>query len=848
MNLILALLIISCLFLIIWLVQLHKKLRSQNVADKLLLKSEQRFQSLLESIPNISVQGYDRNHRVIFWNKASEKLYGYSKEEALGQLIDDLIIPEDMKAAVTEGVDSWMNGGEAIPTAELALKIKSGQLIDVYSSHVMQYDRKGNPEMYCIDIDLTARKQDEIALKLSEQRAHAIIDNSPTPLALHNTSQKVIFLNDAFTEQFGYVVEDIPTYIEWGTKAYPDEEYGSEMRRLWEERIEEHIRGEGKFEPLEIKICCKNGEYKTVLVNASLMTDSLGVFNGEILVSLYDITERKKLDEERALTSMVFNHTSEGMLTTNAEKVITAINPAFCELTGYSEDEVVGEPSLLLMSDRHDANFYIEMNKELDRTGRWQGEVWTNQKTGEGLLVWLTVNTIYNEDSTIKLRLGLFSNITERKKAETLALKQAYYDTLTSLPNRTMFHDRLGQEIRKSNRSNKPLALFFLDLDKFKDVNDTFGHPVGDKLLIEAAKRITDCVRDTDTVARLGGDEFTVILPDLDDIHGIERTASKIIKSLSQQFQLDNNIIYISASIGITLYPNDASNVNDLLKNADQAMYFAKDSGRSRFSYFTRQMQESSLERFNLTNDLRVALAKNQLELYYQPIIYLPTGRIHKAEALLRWKHPERGMVSPAEFIPLAEDSGLINEIGDWVFQQATQQVKSYQQYDADFQVSINVSPAQFREEHNWSSVITQEYFAGSNVVIEITEGLLMEDNELIAEQLLNFRDAGIQVAIDDFGTGYSSLSYLNKFDIDYLKIDQSFIRNLAENSSEMVLSEAIIVMAHQLGLKVIAEGVETEQQRDLLAAAGCDYVQGYLFSKPLPVDEFQALLNSVDT
>jgi diguanylate cyclase (GGDEF)-like protein len=408
-----------------------------------------------------------------------------------------------------------------------------------------------------------------------------------------------------------------------------------------------------------------------------------------------------------------------------------------------------------------------------------------------------------------------------------------------------MFHDRLGQEIRKSNRSNKPLALFFLDLDKFKDVNDTFGHPVGDTLLIEAAKRITDCVRDTDTVSRLGGDEFTVILSDLDDIHGIERIASNIIKSLSQQFQLDNNIIYISASIGITLYPNDANNVNDLLKNADQAMYFAKDSGRSRFSYFTPQMQKSSLERFNLTRDLRVALAKNQLELYYQPIIYLPTGRIHKAEALLRWKHPERGMVSPAEFIPLAEDSGLINEIGSWVFQQATEQARSCQQYNADFQVSINVSPVQFRDENDWGSVITQEYFAGSNVVIEITEGLLMEDNELIAEQLLNFRDVGIQVAIDDFGTGYSSLSYLNKFDIDYLKIDQSFIRNLSSDSNEMALSEAIIVMAHKLGLKVIAEGVETEHQRDLLASAGCDYVQGYLFSKPLPVDEFKALLNS---
>ncbi|MBL1321295.1 MAG: EAL domain-containing protein [Methylophaga sp.] len=845
MNLILTILSLSCVFLIVWIIYLHQKISAQSVADKLLLKSEQRFQSLLENIPNISVQGYNRDRRVIFWNEASEKLYGYSKKEALGQLIEDLIIPDEMKGVVIEATDNWMSGGEAIPAAELALKTKSGQLIDVYSSHVMQYDRNGNPEMYCIDIDLTARKQDGAALKLSERRARAIIDNSPTPLALHNTSQEIIFLNDAFTEQFGYVVEDIPTYIEWGSNVYPDQDYGHEIRTIWEERIERYISSGDKFESLEIKIRCKNGSFKTVLVNASLMADSLGAFNGEILISLYDITERKKLEEERALAAMMFKHTSEGMMASNTEKIITAVNPAFCELSGYSEDEVIGEPSLLLMSDRHDASFYIEMNQELDRIGRWQGEVWNKRKTGEDLLVWLTVNTIYNEDNTIKLRVGLFSDITERKQAETLALKQAYYDTLTSLPNRTMFHDRLGQEIRKSNRSNKPLALFFLDLDKFKDVNDTFGHPVGDKLLIEAAKRITDCVRDTDTVSRLGGDEFTVILSDLDDIHGIERIASNIIKSLSQQFQLDNNIIYISASIGITLYPNDANNVNDLLKNADQAMYFSKDSGRSRFSYFTPQMQESSLERFNLTRDLRVALAENQLELYYQPIIYLPTGKIHKAEALLRWKHPERGMVSPAEFIPLAEDSGLINEIGEWVFQQATQQAKVCQQYDADFQISINVSPVQFKEENDWSSVITQEYFAGSNVIIEITEGLLMEDNELIAEQLLNFRDAGIQVAIDDFGTGYSSLSYLNKFDIDYLKIDQSFIRNLTADSNEMALSEAIIIMAHKLGLKVIAEGVETEQQRDLLAAAGCDYVQGYLFSRPLPVDEFKALLNA---
>ncbi len=841
MNLILTLLIISCLFLIIWIIHLHRKIRPQNIADKLLLKSERRFQSLLESIPNISVQGYDRDRRVVFWNKASEKLYGYSKEEAMGQLIEDLIIPDEMKSVVIEGITDWMSGGPVIPSAELTLKTKGGQ-IDVYSSHVMQYDRNGNPEMYCIDIDLTARKQDEEALRQSEQGSRAIIEASPIPFALHSSQMTPVFLNKAFIALFGYNLADIPNHDTWKDRAYPEKEYGVQIGLIWQQRLEDCIKSGSAFEPLEITICCNNGEFKTVMAQASLLFNAI---DSDILISFYDITERKKLEEERILTTTILQQTSEGMLTTDAEKIITSVNPAFCELTGYSEDEVIGEPSLLFMTDRHDAAFYIEMNAELDRTGKWQGEVWNKRKAGEDVLIWLTINTLYNEDNTVKLRVGLFSDITEKKQTEMLALKQAYYDTLTSLPNRTMFHDRLGQEIRKSNRSNKPLALFFLDLDKFKDVNDTFGHPVGDKLLIEAAKRITDCVRDTDTVARLGGDEFTVILSDLDDVHGIERIASKIIKSLSQQFQLENNTIYISASIGITLYPNDANNVNDLLKNADQAMYFAKDSGRSRYSYFTPQMQESSLERFNLTNDLRVALAKNQLELYYQPIIYLPTGKIHKAEALLRWKHPERGMVSPAEFIPLAEESGLINEIGSWVFQQATEQAKSYQQYDADFQVSINVSPVQFRDENDWSSVITQEYFAGSNVIIEITEGLLMEDNELIAEQLLNFRDAGIHVAIDDFGTGYSSLSYLNKFDIDYLKIDQSFIRNLTPDSSEMALSEAIIVMAHKLGLKVIAEGVETEQQRDLLATAGCDYVQGYLFSRPLPVSEFKALLSS---
>jgi len=636
---------------------------------------------------------------------------------------------------------------------------------------------------------------------------------------------------------------DLPSISEWGKKAYIDDEYALEVQSAWKKRFEEVEINNGLFEPLEIEIRCKNGETRTAMASASPIGGA--GFSGEILISLYDITQRKQEEHQRLLAATVFQYSSEGMMTTDTDRNIVAVNPAFTKITGYSEEDVLGQPTLMLISDKHAVSFYDDLKEELDIKGEWQGEIWNRRKDGTNFLAWLTVNTIYNDDDTVHQRVALFSDITAKKEAETLALKQANYDDLTLLPNRSMFHDRLDQEIKKSNRSNKPLAVFFLDLDKFKEVNDTFGHQVGDRLLVDAAKRITDCVREADTVSRLGGDEFTVILADLDDILGIERIANNIIKSLSQPFQLGNDIAYVSASIGITLYPNDAQSVINLLKNADQAMYMAKDSGRGCFRYFTKEMQQSATERFNLLNDLRTAVSKQQFELYYQPIIESATGKIIKAEALIRWHHPERGMVSPAEFIPLAEDSGLIIEIGDWVFHQAIEQIKTCQKYSEGFQISINKSPIQFRERSDWMSVIEQAGVAGSNIVIEITEGVLMENREQVEKQLLEFRDAGIQVAIDDFGTGYSSLSYLNKFDIDYLKIDQSFTRNLTSNSSEMALSEAIIVMAHKLGLKVIAEGVETAQQRDLLVEAGCDYLQGYLFSKPLPAEQFEAFLEA---
>ena len=427
--------------------------------------------------------------------------------------------------------------------------------------------------------------------------------------------------------------------------------------------------------------------------------------------------------------------------------------------------------------------------------------------------------------------------------------RQANFDELTGLPNRRMFTERLKQEVKNHYRAGLALALLFIDLDRFKEINDTLGHNIGDQLLLEAGRRITARTRDSDAVARLGGDEFTVVLTQIGDTNHVERIAQTIIDSLAEPFILGNEIAYVSASIGIALYPDDATDAEQLINNSDQAMYVAKSQGGNRSSYFTASLQEAAQNRMRLINELHRALEANQFRVYFQPIVALATGRIHKAEALVRWQHPERGIVGPLEFIPLAEETGLIIDIGDRVFRESARWAKRWAELcPSDFQVSVNVSPVQFKKEGDeqdqaWLDYLDEVGLPAAGIVLEITEGLLLQENTKIADKLRRYREAGVQMAIDDFGTGYSSLSYLKKFDIDYLKIDKSFVSNLASDPNDRALSEAIIVMAHKLGLKVIAEGVETEQQRDFLAAAGCDYAQGYLFSKPIPPVQFEGLL-----
>jgi diguanylate cyclase (GGDEF)-like protein/PAS domain S-box-containing protein len=525
------------------------------------------------------------------------------------------------------------------------------------------------------------------------------------------------------------------------------------------------------------------------------------------------------------------------------------INPRYQEILGRSQHELralrwldVGHPDDIVQIKAQMALLVTQQLSSFKAISRLFRP--------DGSLAWIevSVTAIDTEAGNHPHHLCMIEDVTAEKQNEQLIWQQANFDPLTQLPNRRMFLDRLAHDLLKSQRERARLAILFIDLDHFKEVNDTLGHQQGDVLLVEAARRIGACVRKSDTVARLGGDEFTVILPALEAPDQVERIAQAIIDRLRLPFELGAEQAFVSASIGITLYPDDALQLDDLLKHADQAMYAAKDGGRNRYSYFTPALQVAALSRMRLTNDLRAALKGEQFELYFQPIVHLASGAIHKAEALLRWHHPQRGVVSPLEFIPLAEASGLIVDIGDWVFRASAGWVQRWRRdCHPDFQISLNQSPLEFQRERGayacWQRHLASLALPGQALVVEITEGLLLDASAAVSERLLQLRDAGIQVALDDFGTGYSSLSYLKKFDIDYLKIDRSFTRNLAPDSSDMALSEAIIVMAHKLDLKVIAEGVETPEQCALLAAAGCDYGQGYLFAKPLPAAEFDALL-----
>jgi len=540
-------------------------------------------------------------------------------------------------------------------------------------------------------------------------------------------------------------------------------------------------------------------------------------------------------------------HTAEeGIWEIDAVSCTTFVNPRMADMLGYAIEDMLGKPLSSFMDE--EGKLVLEDNiAQRQDSSPPHREFKFLHKNGDAVWTTLATNPIFDAAGRYMGALALVTNITGTKESGQLVWQQANFDPLTRLPNRHMFMERLRHEIRKAERNDAFLALLFLDLDHFKEVNDRLGHAKGDQVLLEAARRITSCVRATDMVARLGGDEFTVILVGHDLVGSVERVARSMVSLLALPFDLNGEKVHLSASIGIALYPADAASLDTLVEHADQAMYASKNAGRGQFSYFTPALQEAALARQTIAADLRAAITAGQFEILYQPIVSLQTGAVHKAEALLRWRHPTRGLLGPAEFIPFAESNGLIVEIGDWVFREAARQVQHWQKViDPSFQVSVNKSPLQFRRDaeqyETWLAYLSDMGLGAQSIVIEITESVLMDGVEQVIERLRQYRAMGLQVALDDFGTGYSSLSHLKRFDIDFVKIDQSFIATLEDDLGDLALCEAIIVMAHKLGLKVVAEGVETKVQRALLVDAGCDYAQGYIFARPMPAAEFEAM------
>ncbi len=559
-------------------------------------------------------------------------------------------------------------------------------------------------------------------------------------------------------------------------------------------------------------------------------------------------SEKVRRDNERA--RIVFESIGDAVIVTDIGGQVEHLNSVAQTILGCSQNCAVGKPlsEVFTIFDELTGDVInpVEVALREGHAVELKNQMLLLTRDGRKVQVEDSAAPVKDSKGNISGVVLVFHDVTEQKRAQQQIEHQANYDDLTGLPNRRLITDRIEQAMKEAHRSGQPLALLLLDLDLFKEVNDTLGHNTGDLLLKQAAQRLSDCVRETDTVARLSGDEFIILLTGLTDLTLVERVADMVCASLAEPFQLAQEQVFISASAGITLYPDDAGRIDDLLKYADQAMYAAKAAGRNRYHYFTPALQQEAESRMRLARDLRGALAEQQFEVYFQPIIELSTGHIHKAEALIRWHHPQRGLVNPDEFIFIAEEIGLIHDIGDWVFRQAAQLTLHLRQNGhPSFQIGVNKSPVQFHNDQDsfavWLELLRKLGLPGSSVLVEITEGLLLDSD--VTKHLLAMRDAGVQVALDDFGTGYSSLSYLKKYDIDYLKIDQSFVRDMTRDHDDQVLCEAIIVMAHKLGLKVVAEGVETARQRDLLTAMNCDYAQGFLFSKPLPAQEFERLL-----
>nr|WP_305908606.1 bifunctional diguanylate cyclase/phosphodiesterase [Methylomarinum sp. Ch1-1]MDP4521450.1 EAL domain-containing protein [Methylomarinum sp. Ch1-1] len=566
------------------------------------------------------------------------------------------------------------------------------------------------------------------------------------------------------------------------------------------------------------------------------------------IVLAHDVTARLESEQQLYLAAKVFESSREGIVVTDADNVIVSVNPAYCGISGYSAEEAIGKTPRLLSSGKHGKGFYRKMWNDILNRGYWQGEVINRRKSGDLYPQWMSVNVIRDQEGRITHHVGILSDLSHYKAAQERIQFLSNFDPLTHLPNRSLLRDRTRLALAAARRSGRQAVLMFIDLDRFKIINDSLGPDAGDQLLKKLSDRLVKHLHPDDTLSRQGGDELVLLLPD-SNAEGAAHVAQKILVLIAEPFDLGDRCLSITASIGIAEYPQDGDNFEQLVQSADAALFRAKENGRNNFQFFTQQLHDKAKQVLEIENELRQALVRGELSLYYQPQVDVDSHEIIGAEALIRWHHPNKGLVPPDKFIPIAEESGLIGEIGDWVLHEAVRQSANWKANGLCIvPVAVNISAAQFRLDALYRKVvgILRNYKLDPAMLeLEITEGVAMESSERTIAMLEQLSALGVKLSIDDFGTGYSSLNYLKRYKIDKLKIDQSFIRDLCRDSEDEGIVIAIIGMARSLGFKTIAEGVETRDQLEFLKRKQCDEIQGYLFSKPVPADEFAELLRA---
>lgn len=785
-----------------------------------------------------AVDGYfamDPQRRFIEVNDTLCNLFGYPRDEWLGKTPLDFVTEESRADLIAQM--------QRIDTTDhrrfqLVARRKNGTTFPILLNNSTHRNEQGEVVgSFGFVTDLTPIVEAQRAVAESESDLRAILDYLQDTYYRTDQSGSIVRASRSVEQLLGYTVEEV-----LGRKLA--DLYCSQADR--EEFLARMRANGGRIVGGESRLRHKDGHEVWVRTTAHFIRDAAGKVVG-VEGTTRDNTLQRRAEEELRLAAKVFESSGEAIMITDANGDMISVNQAFSRVTGYAAADAIGRNASMLASGRHSREFFADMWRGMLDNGYWHGEIWNRRRSGEIFSEWLGISSVRDAQERITYFVGIFSDISELKAAEAKIAFLAHHDPLTGLPNRLLLKDRMEQAMVHGERAGNKVALLFVDLDRFKAVNDSFGHPVGDALLRDAAQRLLGCVRDSDTISRHGGDEFLVVLTDLQSSEMPAQIAGKIMAALGEPFHIEAHEATISASVGIAVYPEDGAGFDELLKKADTAMYHAKEAGRNAFRFYTQRMNADAQERLDLHGRLRRALERAEFVLYYQPLVDLKSGRIVGGEALVRWQSPEHGLIAPRHFIPAAEHSGLIVPLGEWVLQEACRELAHWHaQGCSQLSLSVNISSIQFRRGDVEETVLRALAASGATpaaLELELTESILIDGAEQVLATIKRLQALGVRLAIDDFGTGYSSLAYLKRFAVDKLKIDQSFVRDMVSDQDDAAIVRAVIQMARSLDLKVVAEGVETEAVAAELRTMDCDLVQGYHFGRPLPAADFRRLL-----